>query len=208
MESNFSDVSVCNSGLLKVGALPISSFSDNTRASNICQAQYPILRDEVMRNSPWRFALVQVVMATPNATAPLFDYQAAYDIPANILRVWQVDDYADAWTEIGNQIFCNKADGINTLCIYQNTDPTSWDAQFAEALAWRMAQEIAFAMVQSAPMAQEMAKGYDKSLATARSTNAIVGSSTTLIIDAWSRARKYSYGQYAVAAGAPELYGP
>ena len=209
METNFSDVSVCNSALLKVGALPISSLSDNTRASNICQAQYPILRDEVMRSSPWRFALQQLSLQTPNATSPIYGYTSAYDIPSNVLRIWQVRGNQN-WTEQGNQIFISKSDGIECLAIVQNTDPTSWDAQFAEALAWRVAQEIAYAMVQSAPLAQEMAKGYEKSLALARSTNAIIGTPERLMIDTWSAARKYGYadnGFGPIDAGSPETYG-
>ena len=206
MEIDFSDVSICNSALLKVGAEQISSLADNTRASNVCQAMYPILRDEVMRAVPWRFALTQRIIATPSVTPPAFGYTAAYDIPSDILRVWHVE--TDSWTEVGNQILCDKADGINTLSIYQNTDPTTWDAQFAEALAWRLAGEIALALVQSPPLKQEMDKGYDKSLALARSSNAVIGTPERLIADFWSGARKYGYNRFwPITAGPSEPYG-
>lgn len=207
MESGFSDVSICNSGLLKVGAEQISSLADNTRQSNICQAQYPILRDEVMRACPWRFALKQDVLSTPNATAPSFGYSSAYDIPSDVLRVWQVD--TNPWTEIGNQILCDAPSGINVLAIFQNTDPSSYDAQFAEALSWRLAQEIALALVQSVPLAQQMEKGYDKALALARSSNAVIGTPETLIADFWSNSRKYGFNRlWPINAGPPEPYGP
>ena len=205
MESGFSDVTVCNSALLKVGAYPISSLNDGTRAANICQAQYPILRDEVLRAVPWRFALTQVNLATPNATVPVFGYSSAYDIPDSILRVWKVA--TNPWTEIGQQILCNVDSGISILGIYQNTDPTSWDAQFAEALSWRLAMEIAFALVQSVPLKQEMEKGYKDSLAQARSTNAVIGTPERLIADFWSSSRKYGYNQFwPIDAGASTPY--
>ena len=207
MESGFSDVGICNSALLKVGAYQISSLSDNTRASNTCAQMYPVLRDEVMRASPWRFALAQIVLATPDGTAPPFGYNAAYDIPANVLRVWQVD--TNPWTEIGNQILCEKADGINCLCIVQNTDPTSWDAQFAEALAFRLASEIALSLVQSVPLKQEMDKNYKETLAAARSSNAVIGTPERFIADFWSKSRKYGYNQFwPINAGPPETYDP
>jgi len=206
METNFSDVGICNSALLKVGAQQISSLSDNTRASNTCALLYPVLRDEVMRSAPWRFSLLQQNFQTPSLTPPIFGYTSAYDIPSNILRVWQVN--VDYWTEIGNQILCDKSDGINALCIFQNTDPTSWDAQFAEALAWRLASEIALSLVQSPPLKQEMDKGYEKSMALARSTNAVVGTSEALKPDFWSNARKYGYNRYwPINAGPGEPYG-
>lgn len=206
MESNFSDVGICNSGVVKVGGETISSFTDGTRTSNLLQAQYPILRDEVMRAAAWRFALTQRTLGVPNATAPLFDYMAAYDIPNDILRVWKVA--TPDWTEIGNQILCNKTDGIDCLCVFQNTDPTSWDAQFAEALAWRVAQEVAMALVQSAPLAKSMGDNYEKAVATARSANAIIGTPDRLIADTWSNARKYGFNRLCpINAGTPEPYG-
>lgn len=206
MEANFSDVGICNSALLKVGAEEISSLTDDTRASNTCQLMYPILRDEVMRAAPWRFALQQNHFGVVSGTPPVFGYQAAYDIPSNLLRVWKVQ--TPRWTEIGNQILCDKADGIDVLAIYQNTDPTSWDAQFAEALSWRIAMEIALSLVQSIPMKQEMEKGYEKSMALARSTNAVIGTPERLIADTWSSARKYGYDRFwPINAGPPEDYG-
>lgn len=206
MEANFSDVGICNSALYKVGAYQISSLSDNTRASNTCAALYPILRDEVMRASPWRFALAQVVLSTPSASVPAFGYNTAYDIPSNILRVYEVN--SNQWTEVGNQILCDIPTGINVLAIVQNTDPTSWDAQFAEALAWRLASEIALSLVQSVPLKQEMTKGYEKTLAAARSSNAVIGTPQRLIADFWSGARKYGFTRtFPVNAGPPEPYG-
>ena len=183
------EVAIANSALLKVGAQEISSFDDDTRSSNICQSLFYILRDEVMRAVPWRFALQQLQLMTPNGTAPAFGYLAAYDIPDTILRVLNVD--SDPWTVMGTQIFCNTTDGINTLNIFRNENAQAWDSQFAEALAWRLAIEIALGLVQSAPMKQEMEKGYDKALALARSTNAVVGTPERLRISEWASARKY-----------------
>jgi hypothetical protein len=167
---------------------------------------YPILRDEVMRACPWRFALQQTVLATPAAIPPPFGYVAAYDIPDNILRVLTVND--THWTEVGQQILCDKADGVDVLAIVQNTDPTSWDAQFAEALAWRLAMEIALSLVQSVPLKKEMEAGYTKSLALARSSNAVIGTPERLVADFWSGARKYGYNRFwPITAGPSEPYG-
>ena len=209
MESGFSDVGVCNSALLKVGAEQISSFTDNTRASNTCAAIYSILRDEVMRASPWRFALEQFVLAVPNATTPLFGYTSAYDIPASVLRVLDVADTRSGLRSANWQIFCNKPDGINTLSIIRNTDPTSWDAQFAEVLAWRLAMNLALALVQSTQLKTDMEKNFDKALAAARSSNAVIGTPQRMVADIWSGARKYGRGAGfgPINAGPPEPYG-
>ena len=200
-----SETSICNSALLKVGAEEISSLDDDTRASNTCAALFENIRDEVMIACPWRFSLVQVQLCNPSANAPKFQYNTAYDIPSNLLRVWQVD--TNPWTEMGGQIYCDKQDGINVLAIFQNVDPSSWTSQFAEALAWRLAMEIALSLVQSVPLKQEMEKGYDKAIALARSTNAVIGTPERLIADFWSSSRKYGFNRFwPIDAGASEAY--
>lgn len=202
----YNEVTISNSALLKVGAQQISSFDDNTRSSNTCQALFYVIRDKVQRSAPWRFCLQQRQFMIPSGSAPLFNYTSAYDLTSDILRPWQVD--VDEWTEMNGQVFCNKSDGINVLAIVRNENSQSWDAQFAEAMAWAMAREIALSLVQSLPMAQEMEKGYDKEIALARSTNAVVGTSQTLIADTWSKARKYGYNRFwPINAGPPENYG-
>lgn len=203
----YNEVTISNSALLKVGAQEISSFDDDTRSSNICAALFYVLRDEVQRAAPWRFCLQQIQLQIPSASKPLFNYQAAYDIPDNVLRPWQVD--TNPWTEMNGQVFCDKTDGINVLAIVRNENPQSWDAQFAEALAWRLAMEIALGLVQSVPLKQEMEKGYDKAIALSRSTNAVVGTSQALVINFWAEARKYGYNRFwPINAGPPEPYGP
>ncbi len=185
-------VTICNSALLKVGGDIISSIDEGSRASIVCSTLYQYLADEVMGSSPWRFATKSVVLA-PNATVPPFRWLAAYDIPNDCLRPLELECESD-WTVEGTQILCNDNTSINFRYLFRNEDPSTWDGRFAEAFAWRLAMELALSLTQSIPVFQQAEKSYNAALSQARSMNAVVGTIPPLVADIWSRARKgYRY---------------
>lgn len=179
---------ICNSALLKIGADIISSLTDGTRAANVCNTLYTYLRDEVMGESPWRFALKSVVLG-PNGTPPIHDYAFAYDIPSDCLRPLKMSDDSIEWAVEGSVIMTDEP-SITLIYLYRNEDESSWDARFCEAFAWRLAMELALSVAQSTTLKQEAEKSYDKALANARAMNALIGTIPPLEADIWSRARK------------------
>lgn len=185
---SLSSTSVCNSALLKVGADLISSLTDGSRAANICDTLYVVIRDKVMGDAPWRNSVLQVQLIA-TGTVPLFTYQYSFQIPNDCLRVLTVDD--TTWTVVsGGLIYCNNPGPLNVTYIQRNTDESSWDERLAEAVSLAMAREIALALVQSVPLAQQMDKMYQQAIKDARALNAVVGSPKHLIADIWSGARK------------------
>lgn len=204
-DSALSPVYICNSALLKVGGDLISSLTDGSRAANICNTLYTVLRDKCMGDAPWRFAIMQVQLA-PLAQAPLFDYQYAYQLPDDCLRPLSCE--SDPWTVMAGGILLCNSPTINLTYIQRNTDESSWDERFAEAFALLMSREIALALVQSAPLAQAMDKMYQAAIKDARALNAVVGTPKHLIVDLWSNARKgYNY-LGPVIGELSEPYGP
>ena len=205
-DSNLTQIGICNSALYKVGADPITSLADGSRAANILSNFYNVLRDEVMSQAPWRFALQQVQLSVPTVTPPPFGYNYAFPLPADCLRPLKVND--NHWSVIQGNLVCNSP-MINLLYIQlQNGNEATWDPLFAETLSLRLAMEIALALVQSAPLQATMEKMYMEKIALARSTNAVVGTPERLVADQWSGARKGYYYFWPTAAGAIEDYGP
>lgn len=181
-------VTICNSALLKLGADKITALSDTSRAAVTCNTLYAYLRDEVMGSTPWRFAQTRATLS-PNATVPAFDFDFTYDIPDDCLRLLVPDDDKIIWIQEGTSILCNEPT-LNMRYIFRNTDESTWDARFAEALAWRLCTELALSLTQSIPMKQEAEKSYMAALAQARSMNAVIGVLPALEADIWSDARK------------------
>lgn len=80
-----SDVALCARALIKIGAVPISSFSDGTAESEMAGALYPQVRDALLSAYPWSFASGQVALAQL-VTPPLADYSYAFGLPNDFLR--------------------------------------------------------------------------------------------------------------------------
>lgn len=78
------DISVCNSALIKLKAKTITDFEDNNSRATICGIEYPILRNALLTSHRWNFntgkrQLVQL------SIPPLNEWDFAYQLPTNRL---------------------------------------------------------------------------------------------------------------------------
>lgn len=79
------DVALCSRALIRLGAAPITSFSDGTAESEIAGALFAPVRDSLLSAYPWTFAYGQVNLAALS-TPPVADYQKAFHLPNDFLR--------------------------------------------------------------------------------------------------------------------------
>lgn len=186
-------VGICNSALLKLGAKTIGSITENTKEAQLCKAMYDIVRDEVLQSHPWNFAIKRTPVLSADATAPLFGYDYAYQIPSDCLRVIETN-YDETVEDVdyaieGAFIVCDYTD-FQLRYIYRNTDESSWSSMFAEAMAWRLARAIAYAMTNSTEREKACDDHYKASVALARSADAAEGTMKGFIADKWINARQ------------------
>lgn len=80
-----SDIALCSRALIRIGAAPVTSFSDGTAESEIAGALYAPVRDALLSAYGWSFATGQVALAELQEP-PLADYQKAFQLPADFLR--------------------------------------------------------------------------------------------------------------------------
>src|SRR4051812_44976933 len=81
-----SDVSICNLALQKLGATRIAALTDNSRNARAVAACYEQMRDRELRANPWNFAKARAQLAAAG-TAPAFDYNNAFPLPTDFLRL-------------------------------------------------------------------------------------------------------------------------
>jgi len=171
-----SSVDICNSALYKIGSTRITALSDNTKGAIICNDQYDRCRKEVLRSHPWNFAITWISLAATVNTPISDDYDYEFLIPSDVLRVLDTNLTTDDW-EIGNNtdgnkvLFCND-DTVKIQYIKDITNTTRFAPDFEEALAFRLAIDLAYAMVQSQSVQQQMFQYYKAALANARSFDA------------------------------------
>ncbi len=187
MPSLVTQIGVCNSALIKVGAELISDITQTDRSARLLKNLWDHVRDQVLRDHPWHFAVKRVVLA-PTGTAPAFDYDYAYDLPNDWIRVLRMDDDHIDWILENGQILTNEST-LNCIYIFRQDDPSLWDASFGEAFAWKLAEQIAYPLTQSLALKQEMTKSYKEALSLARSMNGVEGIMRGLIANTWTDQR-------------------
>lgn len=182
-----SDVGICNSALIKIGASRINSLADNNKAAIICSEQYTKLRDEVLRSHPWNFAIKRAALGAL-VTPPAYEWLTAFQLPGDCLRVIETQ-YDEPYTVEGRSLLANVTT-INIRYIAQIVDPTLFDSIFQEALALRIAADLSTAITNSQPMQDRMFAAYKEQLRLARSMDAQEGTPEDENPTIWAQVRR------------------
>ena len=82
-------VNICNSALNLIGASTISALTEDTKNARLCNQRYEPVRNRVFRSHNWN-CLVKRVQLAQNSTAPAIEYDYAYALPSDCLRVLKV----------------------------------------------------------------------------------------------------------------------
>ena len=172
-------IQVANRALTKLGAARITSLSDDNKQARAISSCFDDLRDAELRAKRWQFSLKRTTLAALVST-PAFGYQYQYQVPADFLKLDLVDDrFPDVnldgyvneefldWVIEGNLILTDIGAPLKLRYIAQITDPNAWDPMFREALACRIAAELAEDLTQSTGKRQQAWQEYDQAVRAA-----------------------------------------
>lgn len=167
----------------------ITAMDEATQAARACKLRYPYARDAVLRSYPWNFAAKRAELAA-NATAPAFEYTYAYDLPADCLNVNEVfEGNAEKWVVENGQILTDMSAPIYIKYTWRVVSPASFDPLFVEALAARIASNIAVQLSESVSRAQSLWQVYQAKLIEARRRDAQEGQPEQLPQGSWHDSR-------------------
>jgi hypothetical protein len=181
-------IGICNSALTLLGCDLISSITQETKSARLLNGIWDLSRDEVIRAHRWNFATKRAVLA-PTATAPDFEWDYAFDIPNDCLRILEPDSNDLQFVVENGQILCDE-DSLNFKYVYRNEDESSWDASFARAMALYLAKEICYAMTQSLALTESIEKRYMMALAEAKFNDGSEGTMPDLESFSWTDVRR------------------
>jgi len=182
-----SKVEICNRALEKLGAGSITSLADDTVEARACALLFDTARDAVLRRYAWNFAVKRTNLAAL-AAAPSWGFDAAYPLPADCLRVLEVQD-DDAWAVEEGNILSDVGDPIYIRYIAQITDTAQFDPLFVEALASKLAYEMAEHLTQSSTKKDQAAKDFAATLLEAARTDGLESTPSTLPEGSWLDSR-------------------
>ncbi len=180
-------VALCNRALSKIGDEPvILSLDDDTKPARYCKALYADTRDFVLRSYPWRFALKRYALA-PLKDKPLYGYEYRFALPADCLRVWRTEEEENYQVE-GQTVLYN-APILRFVGISRIEDATFFDPMFVEALALKLAAELAVPLTASVALKETLNKEYHAFVQQAKTASAMEGVQDGYTQRGWLEAR-------------------
>ena len=138
-----SEVQICNLGLLKFGDITITSLSADNKQARACKVLYPQMRDLMLYSHPWNFAMERADISAQLTETPPFQYDFAYTVPTNSLRVWELWGTDSKWEIESGILKTNQEEEIFIRYIRQETRTGKFNPSFVNCLALRLGAELA-----------------------------------------------------------------
>jgi hypothetical protein len=168
-----SDIGLASRALIRIGARPISSFSDGTAESEIAGALFPPVRDALLSAYGWSFATAQAELNQLNQ-APLADYDNAFALPVNFLRALSAGSGAQARGlnyRIAQDSLHANTDRVVLSYIFQPAEE-AFPPYFDAAIIARLAAELTVPLTENTSRSEAMFRLAEDEFARARQIDA------------------------------------
>jgi len=165
-------VDICNSALNKIGASNIAALSEDSKAGRLCNQRFDFIRDGLFRSHPWN-CLTQRVTIAPDSAAPAFEFTKQFTLPTDpfCLRVLNLSNPNIIYRIEGRKLICNES-SIEMLYIGREIDVNKYDTLLIETLAVLLAADIAYTIVGSSTLAENLKAQAKEVLSDARFVDA------------------------------------
>lgn len=177
-------VDCCNSALQRVGATTILSLSDNTPEARACQIAYDSNRRDELRRHKWNFAIKRAVLA-PDTEPPAFDYEYAFTLPTDCLRVLRPNTPDLDWQIEGRKILTNDSNILRLRYLADIEDTAQWDGSFYNVVAAALAVDLVERLTQSNVKRRDLMADYDAAVKMAKRVNAFEAGPEDSAEDGW-----------------------
>lgn len=168
---------IINTALMRVGAQGVTAAFQDSPAAQTAAAAYDRALAYCLSLHPWRFAVRHAVLAQ-SAVPAAPGWRHAWALPPDCLRVVEAlgEDSRRVprripWTlagTAGGEMLHTRADRVTLW--YVSSQTAAFPAAFADALAWRVAVEIA-PYVQQGGRAREYLELFERALDRAATEN-------------------------------------
>ena len=189
-----SAVDIANSALNLLGASTISAFTDDSKNARLINQRYEPVRNRVFRSHAWN-CLHKRVQLAQNSTAPVVEYDHAYALPSDCLRVLKIhngttDSIASAidYKLEGRNIVTDEGT-IYLIYVALDTDPNNYDSYLQESISHQLAADLCYAITNNATLANNYMVRADERLREARFIDATENSLGTIESNEFTDAR-------------------
>lgn len=150
-----SSVGIANRALLKIGANPILSFSDDSKEAQVISAIFTDIRDATLRLAQWNFATTRASLAA-SVSEPLWGYDNLFPLPSDCVRVIELEDPYARYKVEGLNILTDEDAPLNIKYIKRVTDPNQFDSLFIDTFVLFLAAEMCYGFTGSSSLAGQL----------------------------------------------------
>lgn len=168
------ETEIANLALSLISSSRITSIDDvNDPEARAIKTVFTHERDKMLQQRPWSFAK-KMTSLSKLATAPVYKWRAAYQLPADFLRLVEIDQ-EDAWnpTEyfdimgkdllmFRTELYEDAADTVTIEYVFTQADTSSYSPLFCDALAHALAARVARKITGSDAIAANLMEASEK----------------------------------------------
>ena len=189
MTTPASETTISNAALVALGERRITSLEDNSKNAKLLKERFPEVRDDLLRSYTWSFATKRARLAT--VKAPLWGFDNAYQLPNDCLRLIACNNPAEEQYRVeGRQVVTDIGPELEIEYTSAVTDVSQMDVLFREALAAKLALDLAEAVTGSTAKVKELGETFKTKLRAARTPDSQEQSVRVLEASNWLDARE------------------
>ena len=182
---------IANLALSNLGEARIQSLTEDSSRARACSARMDQVIESVLRMHVWNSALERKELT--QIGAPVFGWNYMFQLPADCIKVVEVNPISKFQVEKRN-ILSNET-SLYLLYVAEPTDINNLDSLLAEAIAMKLAVEVAETLTSKQGLKQEMMQKFIIALQEARSANSNDRTPEHRERSSWLDAKK---GRYSV----------
>ena len=182
---------IANLALSNLGEARIQNLTEDSSRARACSARIEAVIETVLRMNVWNSALERKLLT--QIDAPIFGWNYTYQLPSDCIKVVEVEPVSRFQVEKKN-ILSNET-SLYLLYVATPTDINNLDSLLSEAIAMKLAVEIAETLTSKEGLKNEMTQKYFIALQEARSANSRDKTPDHRERSSWLDAKK---GRYSV----------
>jgi len=145
-----SDIDIASNALVRIGAAPISSFTEGGASGQAAANLYEPTVRALLTEHRWRFATGKRQLARLVA-APLNEFQYAYQLPSDMLLLFRT--YPTSTYEVFEDKLFTNASSVEIDYLFQPNE-SQFPAYFQLAVEYKLASEFALIVTSNRSLAE------------------------------------------------------
>ena len=136
---------ICCAALELIGGESITYaqyVAASTTEARLCKRFYEPIRDFSLRSHPWNCAVTRVELTVVDGEEPAFGFSYYYDLPADCLRVLNMEDLNYTFEIEGRRLLTDETTA-KIRYIKKETDVTQYDPLLVEVITINLALKLA-----------------------------------------------------------------